>query len=273
MTPAQLTTQPDNPTAPRALFELRGLYKAFNGVPVIEGIDLPIERGKTTVILGPSGCGKTVLLKHLIGLLRPDRGDVFFDGACITHLNERQLIDVRRRCGYLFQAGALFDSETVGANIAFPLWQHTTLKAREIRSIVLEKLDMVGFGPHREPDARRTLRRPTEARRPGPRHRPGPRGRALRRTHDRPGPHSRRHHQQPHPETPTRAAYHQRRRHPRHGQRLQDRRPHDHARPRPHRRRRRRRPDSPRSNDPAVQRFIAGQSDETKNQTREDRNP
>ena len=134
--------QSDAP-AGTALFELRNVNKRFGRQRVLEDINLRIEPGKTTVIIGPSGCGKTVLLKHLIALLRPDSGEVFFDGQRIDHLRERELIPVRRRCGYLFQAGALFDSETVAQNVAFPLWQHTSYTAQQINDIVQEKLQHV----------------------------------------------------------------------------------------------------------------------------------
>jgi phospholipid/cholesterol/gamma-HCH transport system ATP-binding protein len=126
-----------------ALFELRGVVKRFGSVEALVGVDLRIRRGETTVILGPSGCGKTVLLKHLVGLMRPDRGEVYFDGVRIDQVRERELVAVRRRCGFLFQAGALFDSETVYGNVAFPLLHHTQLPVERIREIVAEKLAMV----------------------------------------------------------------------------------------------------------------------------------
>lgn len=125
------------------LFELKALHKSFGPQTVLTNIDLKIETGKTTVIIGPSGCGKTVLLKHFIALLRPDAGQVFFDSQRIDRLSERELIAVRRRCGYLFQAGALFDSETVAQNIAFPLIQHTTFSKAKIDHLVQDKLRLV----------------------------------------------------------------------------------------------------------------------------------
>ena len=127
------------------LFEMRGVSKSFGKVQVLEDLDLGIEAGKTTVIIGPSGCGKTVLIKHLIGLIRPDKGEVLFDGTRIDKFSEEELIAVRRRCGFLFQAGALFDSETVAQNVGFALFQHTDYPLEKINRLVREKLEMVGL--------------------------------------------------------------------------------------------------------------------------------
>ena len=129
----------------KPLFEVRSLCKSFGSAVVLDHVDLKIDVGKTTVVIGPSGCGKTVLLKHLIGLLRPDSGEVFFDGGRIDNLRENDLIAVRKRCGFLFQSSALFDSETVAKNIAFPLVQHTDYPAGQIEQIVREKLELVGL--------------------------------------------------------------------------------------------------------------------------------
>jgi phospholipid/cholesterol/gamma-HCH transport system ATP-binding protein len=129
----------------RPLYLLEGVCKSFGREKVLEDFDFHIERGKTTVVIGPSGCGKTVLIKHLNVLLRPDKGSVFFDGVRIDNLPEKELIPVRRRCGFLFQAGALFDSQTVEQNVAFPLLQHTRYSYAKIRRMVHEKLEMVGM--------------------------------------------------------------------------------------------------------------------------------
>jgi phospholipid/cholesterol/gamma-HCH transport system ATP-binding protein len=129
----------------KMLFELQEVSKSFGKVKVLQQLDFGIEAGQTTVVIGPSGCGKTVMLKHLIMLLRPDRGRVFFDGGRIDNLTENKLVNVRRRCGFLFQGGALFDSQTVAENVAFPLWQHAKLSAREIARLVEEKLELVGM--------------------------------------------------------------------------------------------------------------------------------
>ncbi len=110
---------------------------------MLKGVDLLIPDGEITVILGRSGVGKSVLLKHLIGLIRPDRGRIILDGEDITRMGERQLIRIRKRFGMLFQEGALFDSFTVAENVAFPLLEHTSLSEREIEERVREKLRQV----------------------------------------------------------------------------------------------------------------------------------
>lgn len=111
----------------------------------LDNLNFKISAGKTTVVIGPSGCGKTVLLKILIMLLPPTRGEVYFDGQKIDNLSENKLIEVRRRCGFLFQAGALFDSQTVAENVAFTLVQHTDYSDVTIQRLVREKLELVGM--------------------------------------------------------------------------------------------------------------------------------
>lgn len=98
-----------------------GLFKSFGRQKVLKGVTLSFPRGKTTVVLGPSGCGKSVMLKHLVGLIRPDKGQVIYEGQRIDTLSERRLGPIRRQFGFLFQQGALFDSFDVYGNIAFPL--------------------------------------------------------------------------------------------------------------------------------------------------------
>jgi phospholipid/cholesterol/gamma-HCH transport system ATP-binding protein len=127
------------------IIQLEQVYKSFNGLKVLQGIDLTIPRGEITVILGRSGGGKSVLLKHLLGLLLPDRGRVLVDGQNLPDLGERQLFRLRQRFGYLFQNGALFDSLTVGENVAFPLREHTNWGWRQIQDLVTEKLQQVGL--------------------------------------------------------------------------------------------------------------------------------
>jgi phospholipid/cholesterol/gamma-HCH transport system ATP-binding protein len=100
---------------------VEGLVKSFGRQRVLRGLTLSFPRGKTTVVLGPSGCGKSVMLKHLIGLLRPDSGKVFYESERVDTLTERKLAPIRRQFGFLFQQGALFDSMSVRENIAFPL--------------------------------------------------------------------------------------------------------------------------------------------------------
>jgi len=112
---------------------------------VLDGLNLDIEDGKTTVIIGDSGGGKSVLLKHIIGLIKPDSGQVIVDDVDIASLNDRDLNEVRKKFGMLFQEAALFDSMNVMENVAFPLREHTRKKEKEIREIVKERLRAVGL--------------------------------------------------------------------------------------------------------------------------------
>ncbi len=128
------------------MIEITELYKSFNGQPILRGVNLTIPRGKITVIIGPSGCGKTVLLRHIIGLLKPDRGKVVVDGTDLSRLGRLELNEFRKRFGMLFQSAALFDSLTVFENVAFPLREHKLLKDEDkIASLVREKLKLVGL--------------------------------------------------------------------------------------------------------------------------------
>jgi len=131
--------------AERPILELRGLYKSFGEQVIFQGLDLAIDRGRTTVIIGCSGTGKSVLLKHMIGLIKPDAGQVLLGGRDITRFNDRQLNEIRKRFGMLFQDAALFDSMTVGENVAFPLKEHSKLKPAQIEEKVEEKLALVGL--------------------------------------------------------------------------------------------------------------------------------
>lgn len=128
-----------------ALIELEDLHKSFNGQPVLRGLNLSIDQGETVVIMGQSGCGKSVLLKHIIGLIRPDRGRVIFAGKDLTQLSVRELNRERVRFGVLFQSAALFDSLTVGENVAFPLRVHRKCSEDEIARTVAAKLALVGL--------------------------------------------------------------------------------------------------------------------------------
>ena len=127
------------------MIKLVDLHKSFRTQKVLDGLDLEIEAGKTTVIIGRSGGGKSVLLKHIIGLLRPDSGEVLIDGTDITRLGDRGLNEIRKKFGMLFQEAALFDSMTVGENVAFPLREHTRMKEEEIRRTVADRLHAVGL--------------------------------------------------------------------------------------------------------------------------------
>lgn len=127
------------------MIEIIDLKKSFNGKVVLNGVDLSIEKGKITVIIGRSGEGKSVLIKHIIGLLKPDSGKILIDGHDMTKMREREFIEVLKRFGMLFQGAALFDSMTVAENVGFPLKEHTDLSDKEIRKIVSEKLRRVGL--------------------------------------------------------------------------------------------------------------------------------
>ncbi|MGA1796398.1 MAG: ABC transporter ATP-binding protein [bacterium] len=125
--------------------ELTGVYKSFNATQVLRGVDLAISRGESMVVIGGSGSGKSVLMKHVIGLLRPDKGKVRVDGRYISDMKRRDLNSFRKKFGMLFQAGALFDSLSVWENVGFSLLQHTRLSTEEVRRRVTEKLAMVGL--------------------------------------------------------------------------------------------------------------------------------
>ena len=125
---------------------LKNITKKFGANVVLENISLAVEKGKTTVVIGPSGCGKTVLIKHLILLLRPTSGEVYFKGQRIDNLSEGQLNQVRTHYGFLFQGGALFDSLSVTENIIFPIRQHCEKPDwNQVGELVKSKLAMVGL--------------------------------------------------------------------------------------------------------------------------------
>jgi len=125
---------------------LENITKRFGPNLVLDSVSLAIEKGKTTVVIGPSGCGKTVLVKHLIVLLRPNSGEVYFKNRRIDDLSENELNKVRTQYGFLFQGGALFDSLSVTENIVFPIRQHCEITDwREVEELVKAKLAMVGL--------------------------------------------------------------------------------------------------------------------------------
>jgi phospholipid/cholesterol/gamma-HCH transport system ATP-binding protein len=128
------------------MIQVVDMYRSFGRQQVLKGINLQVHRGEILAIIGPSGSGKTVLLRLLIGLLRPDRGQVIVEGTDITTLYGRRLDKVRERFGMLFQGGALFDSMTVLDNVAFPLREKTKLSEPEIASQVQKMLESVGLG-------------------------------------------------------------------------------------------------------------------------------
>lgn len=127
------------------LIEIKGLKKRFGTNEVLKGVNLSINKGEICVILGASGSGKSVLIKHIIGLLRPDVGSIMIKGKDITGLSENEMNKERRSLGMVFQSSALFDSMTVYENVAFPLIEHTNLKEDEIRERVRENLNILGL--------------------------------------------------------------------------------------------------------------------------------
>ncbi len=122
-----------------------GVRKAFGDKVVLEGLDIELPRGQTSVILGPSGTGKSVFLKLLVGLLEPDEGEIEVDGVRVDGATDRELFALRKKIGMLFQDGALFDSMTVGDNIAFPLRRHSDLDDDAIDAAVALRLEQVGL--------------------------------------------------------------------------------------------------------------------------------
>jgi phospholipid/cholesterol/gamma-HCH transport system ATP-binding protein len=132
------------------IIELRRVSKAFGRQRVLDDIDLKIERGKSTVIVGRSGTGKSVLLKHIVGLLRPDKGEVYFEGRRIDHLSERALTPIRQQISFVFQLNALFDSMSVAENVAFPMMEQRSgsvskQKVYKLASDCLELVGLAGF--------------------------------------------------------------------------------------------------------------------------------
>ena len=143
--PQSVTDNGESKTNGRPVIELIGVHKSFGSLEVLCGVDLALAKGETTVIIGESGVGKSVVLKHIVGLLRPDRGEVRYHGRPLGGMGSRQLAELRTNFGFLFQLGALFDSLTVGENVGFPIAEHRKLKGREVERIVAEKLGMVGL--------------------------------------------------------------------------------------------------------------------------------
>jgi len=127
------------------IIRLQNVHKTFNSHPVLRGVNLDVLPHKTTVIIGPSGCGKSVLLRHVVGLLKPDRGKVYFRKYEVSALPERMLARVRSRIGFLFQGGALFDSMTVEQNVCFPLDEHAIGTRTERKDKCRTVLSLVGL--------------------------------------------------------------------------------------------------------------------------------
>ena len=141
--PTRIPASIADPTAP--MIELRGVCKRFGGQQVLDGATLSIARAQTTVIIGRSGAGKSVVLKHIVGLLQPDAGEIVVEGDRLASLTRDDLYRVRRKLGYVFQGAALFDSLTVSENVGLGLVHHSTLSRRDITARVSEKLALVGL--------------------------------------------------------------------------------------------------------------------------------
>ena len=142
------TTEAATPGSADAAISVQGVTKRFGNHTVLEDISFDVPRGQTSAVLGPSGTGKSVLLKVIIGLLRPEAGQVYIDGEPIVGVPERDVMRIRRKFGVLFQDGALFGSMSLFDNIAFPMVEHTKKSDREIRAAVLQKAELVGLVDH-----------------------------------------------------------------------------------------------------------------------------
>lgn len=140
------SAQPETSPPADAFIRLMDLHKSFGTNNVLQGITLPIFRGETIVILGASGSGKSVLLRHIIGLYRPDRGQVWVEDVEVAGLPEGRLKETRKKVAMMFQGGALFDSMNVFENVAFSLREHTDLSEKQITDRVCEKLRLVELG-------------------------------------------------------------------------------------------------------------------------------
>jgi phospholipid/cholesterol/gamma-HCH transport system ATP-binding protein len=127
------------------MITIKNLWRNFNDNKVLKGLNLTIESGSTVVVIGRSGCGKSVLLKHIIGLLRPDKGEVGIDGRDIWAIKPREFDEIRKRMNMVFQGGALFDSLSVGENVGFELIEHDLMSEHEIYDRVEESLSLVGL--------------------------------------------------------------------------------------------------------------------------------
>jgi phospholipid/cholesterol/gamma-HCH transport system ATP-binding protein len=128
-----------------AMIEVINVHKSFGDLPVLRGVNLSVEKGESMTVIGGSGSGKSVLIKHVIGLLHPDKGRIIIDGQVLNNLDEYGLNELRKKFGMLFQMAALFDSLSVWENVGFSLKQHTKLSDREIRKVATEKLALVGL--------------------------------------------------------------------------------------------------------------------------------
>lgn len=123
------------------------ITKSFGKRQILRGVNLEIEQGKTTVIFGVSGGGKSTIIKHMVGLLKPDNGEIYYRDQRIDNIDENALREIRKKIGFLFQSGALFDSMNISENVAFPMREHQNLTSKELEYKIDEKLTMVGLDP------------------------------------------------------------------------------------------------------------------------------
>lgn len=127
------------------MIEIINLHKSFGKKHVLGGVNLKVEKGESMVVIGGSGSGKSVLIKHIIGILRPDEGTILIDGIDITKLKENELYEVRKKFGMLFQSAALFDSLSVWENVSFSLLRQKEINVKEVKAVAIQKLGMVGL--------------------------------------------------------------------------------------------------------------------------------
>jgi phospholipid/cholesterol/gamma-HCH transport system ATP-binding protein len=129
------------------MIRFEGVTKTFGKRQILKGVNLEIEKGKTTVIFGVSGGGKSTIIKHMVGLLKPDSGTITYNGTRLDNADEVTLREFRKKIGFLFQSGALFDSMNIRDNVAFPMVEHQKLTLKELDYRIDEKLSMVGLEP------------------------------------------------------------------------------------------------------------------------------
>jgi phospholipid/cholesterol/gamma-HCH transport system ATP-binding protein len=129
------------------IIEFKNVHKYFGNKKVLTGLNFVIKEGTVAVVMGPSGTGKSTVIKHIVGLLKPTKGEVIVEGVHIEKTDEKELLEIRKKIGFAFQFGALFDSMNIYDNIAFPLQEHTKLNKNEIKNEVIKSLELVGLKP------------------------------------------------------------------------------------------------------------------------------
>ncbi len=130
-----------------SVIEFKHVYKSFGKKSVLEDVSFNIKKKDITVVMGPSGSGKSTIIKHIVGLIKPTSGDILVNGISVPKCNEKQLLDLRKKVGFAFQFGALFDSMNIYENVSFPLVEHTKLSQKQIKRKVNESLELVGLKP------------------------------------------------------------------------------------------------------------------------------